>query len=60
MQWICPDYGTVHWTAGAPLRFCPHCKAEKDKLEQKYWDDIKVGQRSIANNVISQILAERS
>lgn len=59
MKWTCPDCGTDYYGATSPFQFCPHCKAGKDKLEKQYWDNKRAGMRSIASDIVSQILAER-
>jgi len=56
--WICPDCKTVYFNViGGPMRFCPHCKAEKDRLEKDYWDKKMAISKSIANDIVAQILA---
>jgi len=57
-HWKCPDCGTTYW-GGTDFRFCPKCRAEKDKLEKEYWDKKIAGQRSVAQDIVSQILAGR-
>jgi len=56
-SWICPECGTEYFTV-SPFKFCPACRAAKDKLEQEYWDRKRDGMRSIANDIVSQILAK--
>lgn len=59
-SWVCPDCGTEYFTLGnGPMTFCPACKAVKDKVEQDYWDNKRVGMRSIAGDIVQKIL-ERS
>ena len=60
LPWICPDCGTEYFTGGnGPMRFCPACRAKKAKLEQEYWDNKRVGLRSVSNDIVSQILANK-
>jgi len=55
-MWTCPDCRTTYFCVG-PMRFCPACKAEKDKLEQEYWDNERAGMRSVASDIVARILA---
>ena len=54
-NWTCSDCGTFYFCVGT-MRFCPACKAEKDKLEQKYWDNKRAGLASIATDIVAGIL----
>lgn len=53
--WTCPDCATFYFCIGS-MRFCPVCKAVKDKAEQEYWDNKAAGMRSIASSIVSRIL----
>ena len=56
-MWTCPDCGTTYFTGGGgPMRFCPACKAVKDKAEQEYWDKKRAGMRSVAGDIVAKIL----
>jgi uncharacterized OB-fold protein len=61
VKWTCPDCGTEYYLGiGVPMRFCPHCQAiERLKLESIREGEL-MAMRSIANDIVSQILAERS
>ena len=62
-HWTCPDCGAEFYFVGK-MRFCPACKREEEKLEQKRYDDVYdnmlAGMRSIASDIVDKILAERS
>lgn len=56
--WVCPVCGAEHYNVvSRRLMYCLHCKTEHDKAEQEYWDNKRSGMRSVADDIISQILA---
>lgn len=58
--WTCPDCGTWYYTAGnGAMRFCPACKDKKDELEQEYWDNKRVGLRSVSDDIVARTLANK-
>lgn len=56
--WTCPDCRTTYFGAVSSFRFCPACRAKKDKLEREYWDNKRVGMRSITDDIVAKILAK--
>ena len=56
--WTCPDCGIFYFCV-SPMRFCPACRAEKDKVEQEYWDNKRSGLRSVSDDIVARILANK-
>ena len=56
-HWTCPDCGTLYFGAVGTPKFCPACRAEKDKLEQKYWDSKRATLRLVSDDIVARILA---
>ena len=55
-DWICPDCGVEYYCVGKP-RSCPSCAAKKDRLEREYWDNKRVGLRSVSDDIVAKILS---
>lgn len=53
----CPDCEAEYFGAVFPFQSCPSCEAAKAKVVKEYWDEKRAGMRSIASNIVSQILA---
>ena len=59
-HWTCPDCGTTYFGATGKFQFCPVCRSESDRKKAEYWAKETAGQRSIAQSIVSQILAKKS
>lgn len=55
LGWTCPDCKTFYFCV-SPMRFCPACRAEHDKLEQTYWDNKRSEFRSVSDDIVAKIL----
>ena len=58
-HWICPECRTFYFGA-SQFRFCPACADKKQLAEKEYWDKKATGQRSVALDIVSQILAKNN
>lgn len=54
-SWECPDCGTIYYCVGQ-LVSCPKCADAKTRLDKEYWDNKRVGLRSISNDIVAKIL----
>ena len=56
--WTCPICRTWYSCTGE-MRFCPACRAEHDRLEKEYWDNKRSGLRSVSDDIVARILANK-
>lgn len=58
-MWTCPDCGTGYFGATSKPQFCPACRAKRDGLVQEYWNDKRAGMRSITDDIVAKVLANK-
>jgi hypothetical protein len=59
MEWICPVCKHVFYANG-PMLHCPECQSRQRKLEEAYWANKRAAQRSIADEIVNQILEAKN
>ena len=55
--WSCPDCGTFYFCIGS-MRFCPACADKVKELERVWWNNKRVGMRSITDDIVAKALGK--
>ena len=58
LRWVCPECGAEHYFVGQKMQFCPVCRAKEAEIERQWWDNKRVGMRSVTDDIVAKALGK--